>query len=191
MTVRVLDTCLPLTPERWIDLEVMFGEHGAVGGCWCMDRRLARGEFLAGRGAPNRERLRTLAARERAPGLIGYRDGEPVAWVAVGPRSDFPVIDRSIVTRALQDRADWVIACLFVARGHRRTGVGTDLIRAAVDFAHENGAEHVEGYPIDRGERPTVDAFAFTGTARQFTAVGFTEVTRPRPTRPVMRRAVR
>jgi hypothetical protein len=26
----------PLTAERWGDLETLFGEHGAYGGCWCM-----------------------------------------------------------------------------------------------------------------------------------------------------------
>lgn len=83
-----------------------------------------------------------------------------------------------------------MIACLFVVRSHRRTGVGTDLIRAAVDFAGKNGAERVESYPVDRDDQPTVDVFAFTGIVRQFIAAGFTEVSRPRPTRPVMRRAV-
>jgi hypothetical protein len=26
----------PLTPERWHDLEQLFGTRGACGGCWCM-----------------------------------------------------------------------------------------------------------------------------------------------------------
>ena len=26
----------PLTPDRWKDLEALFGKHGATGGCWCM-----------------------------------------------------------------------------------------------------------------------------------------------------------
>ena len=32
----------PLTPERWADLEELFGENGACGGCWCMWWRLKR-----------------------------------------------------------------------------------------------------------------------------------------------------
>ncbi len=26
----------PVTAERWQDLEALFGESGAYGGCWCM-----------------------------------------------------------------------------------------------------------------------------------------------------------
>ena len=35
----------PLTPERWNDLEALFGPHGASGGCWCMYWRLPRKIF--------------------------------------------------------------------------------------------------------------------------------------------------
>ena len=26
----------PLTKDRWIDFEALFGARGAYGGCWCM-----------------------------------------------------------------------------------------------------------------------------------------------------------
>jgi len=26
----------PVTPERWADLEELFGPSGGYGGCWCM-----------------------------------------------------------------------------------------------------------------------------------------------------------
>jgi hypothetical protein len=35
-------TCRPVTPARWPDLEQLFGERGACGGCWCMVWRLSR-----------------------------------------------------------------------------------------------------------------------------------------------------
>lgn len=179
-----------LSSGRWSDLERLFGPRGAVGGCWCMDRRLPRSEFEAGRGDGNRRRLQALAARPLAPGLIGYVDGEPAGWAATGPRQEFPVLDRSPVVRGLRDPADWVVACLFVAPTHRRSGVGTALLRGAVRFARESGAIRIEGYPVDRPGRDVVDVFAFTGIASQFADAGFVEVARFRPTRPVMRRQV-
>jgi hypothetical protein len=62
----------PLTAERWPDLEKLFGERGACGGCWCMAWRLPRAEWEAGRGEPHKRALaggrRRLARRA---GLLG------------------------------------------------------------------------------------------------------------------------
>jgi len=33
-----------LTPERWSDLERLFGTNGACAGCWCIWWRLEKGE---------------------------------------------------------------------------------------------------------------------------------------------------
>jgi hypothetical protein len=35
-------TVRPLTPDLWPALEDLFGENGAVGGCWCMYWRIGR-----------------------------------------------------------------------------------------------------------------------------------------------------
>ena len=41
----------PLTPDRWDDLEALFGPRGAYGGCWCMFWRVSRAQSeLAGLG---------------------------------------------------------------------------------------------------------------------------------------------
>ncbi len=32
----------PLTPDRWDDLETLFGPRGAYVGCWCMFWRVSR-----------------------------------------------------------------------------------------------------------------------------------------------------
>jgi len=44
----------PLTPERWRDLESLFGPRGACGGCWCMFWKLPRREFSRRKGEGNR-----------------------------------------------------------------------------------------------------------------------------------------
>ena len=35
-------TVHPLTPDRWLDLEAVFGPSGASSGCWCMWWRIGR-----------------------------------------------------------------------------------------------------------------------------------------------------
>lgn len=48
--------CHPLTPDRWPDLERLFGpERGGVAGCWCLWFRLTRREWdAAGRDGRKR-----------------------------------------------------------------------------------------------------------------------------------------
>ncbi len=50
----------PCTAARWSDLEELFGERGACGGCWCMFWRLPRKKFDAGKGAGNKRALKKI-----------------------------------------------------------------------------------------------------------------------------------
>lgn len=78
----------PVTAERWGDLVSLFGERGASSGCWCMWFR-ARPHPSDRSRALNRATLESLVTDDRVPGLLGYRDGEPVGWVSVAPRPEY------------------------------------------------------------------------------------------------------
>jgi GNAT superfamily N-acetyltransferase len=78
----------------------------------------------------------------------------------------------------------WVIACLYVRKGHRRQGVTSALIAAAVDLARSAGAPAVEGYPLDGAVSPSATSAGYAST---FAAAGFVEVARRSPERPIMR----
>jgi GNAT superfamily N-acetyltransferase len=162
----------PLTTERWDDLTALFGKSGAFSGCWCMYWRMPSKEFSASRSQQNRAALEALAGQERAPGLLAYRDGQAVGWVAVGPRTDFPRLERSRVIKPVDDTPVWCIVCFFVHRKYRGGGVAQALLGAAVQFAVEYGAQAVEGYPIATDER-VGDWAAYTGTVDMFRAAGF------------------
>ncbi len=176
----------PLTPERWPDLERLFGARGCAG-CWCMWFRLSPSEFERGKGDGNRAALRTLVHAGPPPGILAYAGDEPVGWCAVAPRSEYPLLARSRILRPVDDAPVWSIVCFFVARGHRRRGVTVALLRAAVEYASARGARVIEGYPVESGERATADTFAYHGLASAFRRAGFAEVARRSPTRPIMR----
>lgn len=180
----------PLTPQRWRDLEKLFGSRGAVGGCWCMWWRITRSEYEQQKGDGNRAALRALVDGGTVPGILGYDGDDPVAWCAIEPRDAYPVLDRSRVLRRVDDAPVWSVTCFFVAKTHRDGGVGTAMLRAAVEYAAAAGATAVEGYPVDpvKDRMPTV--FAHTGFVEMFRAAGFREVARRSPTRPVMRYAI-
>ncbi len=182
---------LPLTPERLADFETALGPHGAYGGCWCMYWRLKRPEFAAQHGEGNRLAMRALVENGSTPGLLGYLDGRPVGWVSVAPRIEFPVLNHSRNLKAVDQQPVWSVNCFYVVRHSRRKGVSLSLIKAAVRFAAEHGAQIVEGYPVDPKKGDYPDAYIYTGAMSAFQQAGFVEVLRRSATRPIMRFYIR
>ena len=178
---------LPATEKRWADLEELFGERGACGGCWCMAWRLPRAQYQSGKGEKNRKVLMKLVKSNNAPGILAYADAKPIGWCAVAPRSDYSFLGRSRVLREIDPLPVWSISCLFVLRDYRGQGVSAQLLRAAVSFAAAKGAKLVEGYPTIPYAKRVPAAFLWTGTWSAFLRAGFTEVARRSPSRPIMR----
>ncbi|MCJ7436564.1 MAG: GNAT family N-acetyltransferase [Acidimicrobiia bacterium] len=179
----------PVTPDRWRDVERLFGERGASSGCWCMWWRKSAKEWDRDAGAVNKRELRALVTTDPAPGLLAYRDDEPVGWVAVAPRADYPRLQRSRNLGPVDDKPVWVISCFYIDRHHRGTGVATALLNGAIQFARAHGAQAVEGVPIDTSARTKANADLFTGTLAMFLAARFEELDR-RGRRPIVRRVL-
>jgi GNAT superfamily N-acetyltransferase len=175
-----------LTPERWRDLEALFGERGACGGCWCMWWKLRRSEFVKGKGDGNRKAFKKIVAAGELPGVIAYAGDEPVAWCALAPRDAYPTLARSRILKPVDEQPVWSVTCFFVARPYRGKGVTVKLLRAAVAFAAENGARIVEGYPVEPKARMPAP-FIYTGVTAIFRKAGFVEILRRSATRPIMR----
>lgn len=179
-----------LTPERWPDLVRLFGERGAIDGCWCMWWRQSSAEYKAGRGASNREAMQRITESGAVPGLLAYVDGEPAGWCAVAPREEYPRVKRSRTVKPIDDQPAWAVVCFFTDRKHRGTGLGSVLLRAAVERAVEHGARIVEGYPVDPGGGRSDPGAGFHGFVSTFRAAGFEEVARHAEKRPIMRYVV-
>ena len=176
-----------LTPARWADLEALFGERGACGGCWCMFWRQTRAEYEKKKGAGNRRALKRIVQSGKAPGILAYADGAPVGWCAMAPRTDYSTLERSRVLAPVDERVVWSVPCFFVARPFRRRGLTAELLCAAVDYARKKGAKIIEGYPVEARKGKLPDAFAYTGLPAAFRKAGFVEVFRRSRTRPIMR----
>ena len=181
----------PLTAQRWPDLERLFGERGACGGCWCMWWRLKRSQFVRQKGQGNKKALKKIVDSGETPGLLAYADGQAIAWCAVAPRETYPVLERSRTLQRIDAEPVWSVVCFFVAKPFRRKGVTVKVLRAAVEYAREHGARVVEGYPVEPKKGTMPDAFAWTGLASGFRKAGFVEVLRRSATRPIMRYIVR
>ena len=177
----------PLTPDRWPDLEQLFGERGACGGCWCMWWRLPRSVFNENKGAANKRALKKIVTAGPPPGILSYVDGRPVGWCAVGPRESYPSLERSRTLKRIDDQPAWAITCFFIDKAFRRKGLSSSLIEAAVKFAAKSGAKLIEGYPVEPKKNDMPDPFAWTGVRSAFHKAGFVEALRRSPTRPIMR----
>jgi GNAT superfamily N-acetyltransferase len=189
-----------LDRRRWDDLVALFGRGGANSGCWCMWWRLRAKDWSAGAGAAahdpvhgNEAAFEAVVAGGEPTGLLAYDDGVPVGWCAVAPRSAYPRLLRSTTIAPLDpdEVGVWSVSCFFIKRSHRTRGLGHTLLAAAVDWAAEQGASVIEGYPVETDGARHSSADYFTGTVSQFARAGF--VRQPRPStghRVVMRREV-
>ncbi len=176
----------PLTTERWADLETLFGPHGAFGNCWCMWFRQTNKEWNSSSGAERKEALAELTDSGNPPGLLAYDGEKPVGWISLGPRPDFPRLVHSRVARAIDDRPVWSVVCFFVQKEYRRQGVTVALLKAGIEYARQQGARIIEGYPVEPIEQKP-DPWVFVGLAAAFRKVGFVEVARHKESRPIMR----
>jgi GNAT superfamily N-acetyltransferase len=185
-------TVLPATPERWLDVEAIFGAKGcsAARGCWCMHyRKSGRVPALSNvayRSKTYRAGLKALVDKGKSPGLVAYRDGVPVGWVSLAPRDEFARLRRSPVMKPVDDKPVWSIICFVVPPEHRGQGVARALLQGAIAFARERGATVIEAYPVDKSS-PSKGAAMWFGAKSMYDHAGFKEVARRKPTRPVVR----
>lgn len=185
----------PVTADRWEELAAFFGPSGAFAHCWCTWWRQTATEFSQGEqqgGAGNQSLMHEIVEAGSEPGLLAYRDGNPVGWMSVAPRPQYGRIIRSRrigpdPDEAADDRV-WSVVCFWIPRSERGKGVANELLKAAVDHARARGARTLEAYPVDTagGRRPAANLF--TGTLTMFAREGFREVDRPRGAQLVVRR---
>ena len=173
----------PLTSELWPAFVGLLDQVGPASRCWCMAPRIGA-EYRRRPPRRNRDDFRGIVEQGPPPGLLALRDELAIGWCQVTAREATSALDRGWRTRQVDDVPVWVISCFCVRKGHRRQGVTSALIAAAVHLARSAGAPAVEAYPLDGSVSPSATS---TGYASTFAAAGFIEISRRSPERPVMR----
>jgi GNAT superfamily N-acetyltransferase len=181
----------PLTPDRWSDIECLFGRNGACAGCWCMYHRQTRRVWKSTEGPERKAAFKSVCKKSALPpGIIAYRGEQPVGWVAVAPRADYIRLAESKLLAPLDDKPVWSVTCFFIHRTARRQGLMAKLIDAAVAFAGDEGALIVEAYPKAVTEKQS-SGDLFIGTLSTFERAGFKAMARPSETRVIVRKTLR
>lgn len=121
-------TIVPANEASWEDLQAVLGTRGDTSRCQCQRYKMQPRESWASVGTEElglRLRMQTDSAHP-APGttsgLVAYRDGEPVGWCAVEPRTAYPRLLRN--TRVpwegrAEDKSDdgvWAVTCFVPPR---------------------------------------------------------------------------
>ena len=157
------------TKERWGDLESLFEGRGGPKHCWrVVSRPKPKG---AGRlsNADKKGILRGFVEAGTPVGLLGYEDGEPVAWCSIAPRDSYRRMSRIPDPDGVDSASVWAVERFFAVRRLRGTGIARRLIAAAATLARSKGAAMVEAYPVD----PDSPSYKFMGTVPAFQSAGF------------------
>jgi GNAT superfamily N-acetyltransferase len=170
----------PVTKASWDDFAALFEAPGAPKYCWCMVWRRSAEEARLRDGSDRKRQMRERVDGGLPVGLLAYAAGTPVAWVSIAPRETYRNLGGPV---ARPGETIWSLACFYITRSHRGHGFSRRLIAAAVDYAGENGASHVEAYPVDEAS----PSYRFMGFISAFAAAGFVEIGRAGTRRHVMR----
>ena len=162
----------PVTPERFEDFADVVNRSRRANHCWCLSHRLRTREIEALGSGSREQAMRRLCEGEHPPGVVAYRDGEPVGWCNIGPRTEITRLVGSRLIRPLDELPVWSIVCVVVRAGHRRQGVTAPLLDGAVAYAASSGAPAVEAYPVDPPGRMDL-TMAFVGTKAMFQRAAF------------------
>lgn len=162
---------LPVTADRWLDLAEFFEQNGNPNYCWCMRWRLKSTAFTVGGSVERKRQLQALVNENIPVGIMAYHEGKAIGWCSIAPRETYIALDRSRVLKRVDEQPVWSVACFFIDRGFRGQGLASKLLKAAVDYAKSEGAEIVEGYPVEPDK-----SYRFMGAPAVFDNTGFQEV---------------
>ena len=178
----------PLTKTNWNKFVQLFGSKGACGNCWCMYYRLNKLEYQEGKAEDgNKSAMKQIVWENKPTGVLGFYDGQAIAWCAFAPREDFIKLEKSRVHKRIDDKTVWSIPCFFIDKDFRRHGVSVELLKGVIKYAKEAGIKIIEAYPTTPTQEKLADSFAWIGLYKSFERAGFEIVDRTSKNRPMVR----
>lgn len=134
----------------------------------------------APKGSDRKPLMKARIKAKTTVGLVGYLEGEPVAWVSIAPRETYRDLGGP---EAETGEKIWSLACMYIHRKRRGEGHGMELIEAARAYAKKRGGTVLEAYPVD----PKSPSYRFMGFVPAFERLGFTKHGKAGSRRHVMR----
>lgn len=167
----------PVTEDRWNDFQELFEGQGGPHYCWCMAWRVNENKQAAASKAGKKASMKRRVRGGVPIGLLAYCSREPIAWCSIAPRDTYKPLGGDPIKENV-----WSLACFFVKRPFRNQGLTSRLLRAAIEYARQNGGKYVEAYPVD----PQSPSYRFMGLRSTFEKAGFRFVKKAGTRRNVM-----
>lgn len=181
----------PVTINRWNDLVQLFENNGNPNYCWCMTWRMSNSEFRSCNSNERKKKLKQKVRDDIPIGILGYIHEKPVGWCSVAPRETYSRLERSRSIPKIDNKKAWSITCFFIEPNYQLQNLTLDLLKGATDYAYSEGAEVLEGYPIEpkveNGNLNYKVNYRFMGFLSTFLKAGFQNVTPDDSSRIVMR----
>jgi len=188
MSARLTDeySTKELSKRTWPDFEKLFVKQGVVGDgwwCWCTHHHVSsyslpenqQPRTRAERAVRNHQQKAELVEKGCAHGILVYAKGEPIGWCQYGPREELPRVDHAQKYRGLvpEDGKErlYRITCFVVDKQHRRRGVASIALKAALEAIKRKGGGLVEAYPVSKTDQGS--NYMYCGTVRMFEKAGF------------------
>lgn len=175
-----------VTPETFTDLTVFSGCHGKFAYCSCMRWRMPSTEYRKSTKESRAKKLGQIVSADLPVGVLAYVSSEPVGWCSIAPRESYQALERYKALPRIDDAKVWSVVCFFVDRRFRRRQLTLGLLKAALEYARSEGANVVEGYPVEPGSR----LYTYMGSPATFRKAGFQDVTPKGQLRKVVRHAL-
>ena len=166
----------PLDASTWDAFaELVERNNGIYGGCWCI---VHHPEYQRGVSDP-RTLKRQLVQEGRAhASLVVDESGGVQGWCQYGPKDELVLKHRREYEKEPPPAAAWRVACIFVDRRHRRSGVARAALEGALGQIATAGGGLVEAVSEVTLGREAQDRFLFSGTVELFEELGFTRIRR-------------
>ncbi len=166
-----------LGPDTWDAFAELVERNGGIfGGCWCIGWHPECGRTDIDHRTVKHQRVLDDAAHAA---LVFDGDGRAQGWCQYGSPTELS----NIKHRRRHDehpptRPDWRIACFYVDKRHRRTGIARLALETALDQIGRHGGGLVEAIPETVTGRTAHGRFLFSTTVELFEQYGFERVRR-------------
>lgn len=82
-------------------------------------------------------------------GVLVYRDRDLIAWISVGPLTDYFWTWRRTIQVGDEAKVVAGITCFTVSPAHRGQGLQSEILQTLKQYGREQGWKAIEAYPFD------------------------------------------
>lgn len=171
-----------LSEKNFADYEALTCNQ-SEGGCYCSfwHQKWTSMEDWATCQKETPERNRQIVFEKMRSGfhvgVLAYQGEKLLAWLSVGPLTDFYWTWKRIAQVGEDARSIAGITCFTIAPEFRGQGMQAKILEALKDYGHTQGWTAIEGYPFDASaiERHT-DQVIWPGLPKGFADAGFQRI---------------